>query len=80
MDYEYQEKKEGNLLAEIHTYIVFKIHILYIRFHQIFFVCECQLRRNFILSSNLGKISVAAGKSDSATLYSTHTSSMLPVG
>jgi hypothetical protein len=40
MDYEYQEKKK-----EIYKlkHIVFKIYVLCIGFHNIFFVCEYQL-------------------------------------
>jgi hypothetical protein len=37
-----ERKKEGNLLAEIHT-VVFEIYV-FIRFHKIHFVCAYQLR------------------------------------
>jgi hypothetical protein len=37
------KKKEGNLLAEIYT-VVFENYILCIEFHEIFFVCEYQLK------------------------------------
>jgi hypothetical protein len=40
MDYEYQEKKKEIYYMK---YIAFKIYVLCIRFHKIFFVCECQL-------------------------------------
>jgi hypothetical protein len=44
VEYEYQEKKEGNLLAELHS-LQNLYSILSIWVHKIFVVCEYQLRR-----------------------------------
>jgi hypothetical protein len=51
MKYEYwypRKKEEGNLLAKI-QYIVFEIYILSIRFQNILFVCEYQLKPVFFI-------------------------------